>query len=178
MATIKPGQQKIQSGTEFTGRHMAFVMVGFFSVIILVNLTMAYFATHSWSGLVVKNGYIASQRFNLERAQQVTLLENGWQGLLDYKDELFLFQLQRDKAKMANDNMAPGESDCTVTGLLSRPVHEHSDVFLSFKLEGDGKYSTPHHLTQGNWELRLKAVCPAMLNEFIQHYRFVKSAKS
>ncbi len=53
----------------FTGRHMLFAMLAFFGVIIAVNLTMAVFATKSWTGLVVKNSYVASQAFNRELEQ-------------------------------------------------------------------------------------------------------------
>lgn len=57
------------SGREFTGKHMLAVMLAFFGVIIAVNLTMATLARTSWSGLVVKNTYVASQEFNA-RAQE------------------------------------------------------------------------------------------------------------
>ncbi|MFP5454579.1 MAG: FixH family protein, partial [Alphaproteobacteria bacterium] len=48
----------------FTGRHMAASMVGFFTVVIAVNVTMATVASHSFGGTVVDNSYVASQRFN------------------------------------------------------------------------------------------------------------------
>ena len=54
---------------EFTGRHMLVIMVAFFSVIIAVNLTMAFFARSSWTGAVVENTYVASQQFNRKAAE-------------------------------------------------------------------------------------------------------------
>ena len=48
----------------FTGWHMLAIMLAFFGTIITVNFTMAYLATSTWSGLVVKNTYVASQQFN------------------------------------------------------------------------------------------------------------------
>ena len=56
--------KKIDKQGEFTGRHMAIIMVAFFGVIIAVNLTMATLASRSWTGLVVKNSYVESQKFN------------------------------------------------------------------------------------------------------------------
>ena len=53
-------------GRRFTGGHMLALVCGFFGVVIAVNLTMALFATGSWTGLVVKNSYVASQHFNEE----------------------------------------------------------------------------------------------------------------
>jgi nitrogen fixation protein FixH len=55
---------KSKTAGTFTGWHMLGIMVAFFGVIIAVNLTMAYNAIHSWSGLVVQNTYVASQEFN------------------------------------------------------------------------------------------------------------------
>ena len=40
---------------EFTGRYMLAIMVAFFSVIITVNLTMAFLARSSWTGFVAEN---------------------------------------------------------------------------------------------------------------------------
>ena len=53
----------------FTGRHMLLVMVAFFGVTITVNLVLAFFATSSWTGLIVKNSYVASQEYNEKLAE-------------------------------------------------------------------------------------------------------------
>ena len=48
----------------FTGKHMALVMVGFFGVVVGVNMLLASFAVSTFSGVVVENSYVASQGFN------------------------------------------------------------------------------------------------------------------
>lgn len=48
----------------FTGKHMALLMVGFFGVVIGVNVLLATFAVSTFSGVVVENSYVASQGFN------------------------------------------------------------------------------------------------------------------
>lgn len=48
----------------FTGRHMALVMIGFFGVVIGVNMLLANLAVATFSGTVVENSYVASQGFN------------------------------------------------------------------------------------------------------------------
>lgn len=48
----------------FTGRHAAMVIIGFFAVVIAVNVTMARLASSTFGGTVVDNSYVASQRFN------------------------------------------------------------------------------------------------------------------
>ena len=49
---------------EFTGRHMAMILVTFFGIVIAVNITMARYASSTFGGLVVDNIYVASLNFN------------------------------------------------------------------------------------------------------------------
>ena len=63
---------------EFTGWHMLAIMVAFFSVVIAVNLTMAFFARSSWTGFVVENTYVASQQFNEKAAEGRAQAALGW----------------------------------------------------------------------------------------------------
>ncbi len=75
--------QNLFARREFTGYHMVAVMTLFFGTIISVNLLMAWYANTSWSGLVVKNSYVASQEFNgkLEEARRQEAL--GWKADID-----------------------------------------------------------------------------------------------
>ena len=59
--------------TEIKGRHVLGMFIAAFSVIIAVNLTLAYQAVHTFPGLEVKNSYVASQNFDVERADQLAL---------------------------------------------------------------------------------------------------------
>ena len=79
-------QTDLQDQPKFTGKHMLIVMLCFFGVIITVNLTMATLATKSWTGLVVKNGYIASQYFNENKKAHEELVAAGWRSELEYND--------------------------------------------------------------------------------------------
>ena len=61
---------------------MAILIVSFFGVIIAVNIVLAVFATRSWTGLVVKNSYVASQDFNKLQAKTDRQKAKGWQSEL------------------------------------------------------------------------------------------------
>ncbi|TIU14500.1 MAG: cytochrome oxidase, partial [Mesorhizobium sp.] len=67
---------------EFTGRHMLATILAFFGVVIAVNLTMATFASTSWTGLVVENTYVASQQFNRKAEEGRAQAALGWTGKL------------------------------------------------------------------------------------------------
>ncbi|GAA6212523.1 hypothetical protein NBRC116602_22640 [Hyphomicrobiales bacterium 4NK60-0047b] len=184
----------------FTGKHMLIVMLSFFGVIIAVNLTMATLATSSWTGLVVKNGYIASQHFNKNQEVQEKLVAAGWRSELEYSDGVFVLSLSKNSKSLVN---------CQVSGLLSRPVHENENQVLSFKYSNTGtstysmtgqkktggQYIAPikevsqgqaHEqskspLKPGRWNLEVQALCPPAEtgsshetnDKFIQTYKFL-----
>jgi nitrogen fixation protein FixH len=50
--------------TRFTGWHMSAILVGFFAVVIAVNVVMARFASTTFGGALAENGYVASQDYN------------------------------------------------------------------------------------------------------------------
>lgn len=149
---------------EFTGRHMLAVMIAFFGVIIGVNLTLAWFANNSWSGLIVANGYVASQEFNRseERIRAQALL--GWRaGLAHDGGTLTVTMTARDGTPL------PG---LALQGILRRPVTAREDVALVFKASGSGAYAAPAMLAKGQWELEVSARDPRG-QSFFETYRFV-----
>jgi nitrogen fixation protein FixH len=68
----------------FTGKHMFLIMAAFFGTIIAVNGFMAYKASNSWTGLIVKNGYVASQDFNAKVEEARRQSARGWTGDISY----------------------------------------------------------------------------------------------
>jgi nitrogen fixation protein FixH len=76
---MNPNSQKSR---EFTGRHMLLTILGFFGVVIGVNVTMATLASKSWTGLVVENTYVASQQFNEKAREGREQAALGWTGKL------------------------------------------------------------------------------------------------
>jgi nitrogen fixation protein FixH len=137
-----------QRGT-FTGRHMLGVMVAFFGVIVAVNLTMAAFAWTSWTGLVVKNSYVASQEFN-DRAkagrEQAAL---GWQGELAYEKGELRYRLVGGNGAVV---AATG-----VEVALGRPAYEAEDTSVALSPTGDGSFGGDIALADGQWIVRLTA---------------------
>lgn len=63
----------------FTGGHMLAIMLLFFGTVIAVNLSMAVLATSSWTGLVAKNGYVASIDYANDEAARKAAAARGWQ---------------------------------------------------------------------------------------------------
>ena len=91
----------------FTGWHMLTCMIAFFGVIIVVNFTMASFASKSWTGLVVKNSYVASQKFNDELAVAEAQQARGWRSQVAYENGELVFQLFDKSGKAVTKRLVP-----------------------------------------------------------------------
>ena len=134
----------------FTGWHMLGMMGLFFGTIISVNLTLAYFAGSSWSGLIVKNTYVASQKFDDEVARVEAMKARGWASALEVDAGSVRYQL-------TNALGTPIETD-SVSVVISRPVEEHSDQTLELNLMGDGSYYAAHKVDPGQWLVKIKVM--------------------
>lgn len=127
----------------FTGRRMAAIMVGGFSVIVGVNLFMAWQASSTFGGVVVENSYVASQHFNrwLDQAAQARAL--GWEARAS--------RLPDGRIALATTGLPEG---AVVTAAARHPVGRQPDAALTFAPEGTG-FTSREVLPQGRWILRL-----------------------
>lgn len=139
----------------FTGWHMLVVMVLFFGTIVSVNLTMAYFATSSWSGLLVQNTYVASQKFDDDVAQNREMLERGWVSDLTMDGSTITYSL-------ADGTGQPVFAD-TVTASVYRPVGVLDDQSVTMTQSGEGTYSAALAVDPGQWIARISAQKDGML---------------
>ena len=128
---------------------MLAIMIAFFGVIVAVNFTMAWFASKSWTGLVVESSYVASQDFNdnLELARQQAA--RGWQDEIAYVDGHLSLTLTDQKGE-------PVQLDW-VQAKLGRPASEFADRDMVLTYQGRGVYATEHELAPGLWQLLIEA---------------------
>ncbi len=132
---------------KFTGWHMLAIMIAFFAVIVAVNLTMAMFASTSWTGLVVKSSYVASQGYNDELAAAERQRLAGWTSELSYGDGLVVFAI-RDRSG------APVDA-ADVELFVGRPATERDDQTLDLIADGSGAYRAELALEPGLWSARI-----------------------
>lgn len=129
-----------------TGRHVAMIFVTGFSIIIGVNLLLAYSAISTFPGLEVKNSYVASQQFDENRTAQTAL---GWSVLAQARgDEVVL--------SITDADGAPVEA-ASLEATLGRATHVRDDQTPAFIFDGT-RYVAPAQLAPGNWNLRMKAL--------------------
>ncbi len=131
----------------FTGRHMLFVTSAFFAVVIGVNVTMAWLASSSWSGLVVENTYVASQEFNKKAAAIKALAATGISGSISMSHGVFHYHLK-------NRDGSPAAADIVVAN-FKRPVGDHEDFNISLEKAGEGSFTSSRHVPSGDWIVEL-----------------------
>ena len=127
---------------QFTGRHMAMIMVAFFATVVGVNMFMVYAATSSWTGLVVKNSYVASQNFNELTAKLEASKAFGLHGKADY----------------ANGKVAISIKDASGNPVtITNPVLEMGDAkgdanaAMPIVIQADGTLAADKQLAVGLW---------------------------
>ena len=130
---------------EFTGRHMAIILIAFFGVVVAVNLLMARLAGSTFGGIVVENSYVASQKFNhwLDEAAAEKAL--GWQAAA--------VRLPDGKVEVTLSGMASGGLALDV--VARHPLGRMPDRALAFVALGGGRFVSTSVLPQGRWRLRL-----------------------
>jgi len=137
---------------EFTGWHMAGVIGLFFGTIIAVNITLAVFATQSWTGLITKNPYVESQRFEAKRAVRLEQAAMGWKAETAYVDGIFSVTL--------TDRSGEPIKNADVRAMIGRPAFEQEDRSLSLipnrsGTRAAGTYQARTDLSAGIWMVTL-----------------------
>jgi nitrogen fixation protein FixH len=133
-----------QDISPFTGRKMAAIMVGFFAVVIGVNVLMAREATATFGGVVVENSYVASQHYNrwLDEAAAEGAL--GWTArMVRRNDGHVVVMLEGPRATNA------------LSAVARHPLGTRSDQTLQFRASADGTFVSRQALPADRWRLRL-----------------------
>ncbi len=153
---------------QIKGGHVLAMLLAFFGVIIAVNLVMAYFANSTWSGLVVSNGYVASQNFNKHLAAAKAQDALGW-------DVAFTFGKDNVRVTFTDETGAKIDT-LDVTGKLQRTVTDKEDQQLTFGWMGSGVYSAPARLAPGLWEVEIDGKGNGVA-DYHKIFRFVVKAE-
>ena len=137
-----------RSRGRFTGRHAAMLIVTFFAVVIVVNVTMAKLAMATFGGTVVDNSYVASQNFNKWLDDSATDRALGW------KVELARGADKSLEARLVDSAGVPLDR-ARVTVHVEHPLGARPPQDLVLAEVAPGIYRA--ELTPGRWRVWLKA---------------------
>jgi len=126
-----------------TGWHVFAMFVAAFSVIIGVNLTLAFQAVATFPGLVTKNSYISSQHFDADRIAQDGL---GWDVGASVSDGLLHLTILDSAGAPVQPNV--------VKATLGRATHVNDDITPAFEWNGTD-LTAPVSVVPGYWTLWL-----------------------
>ena len=129
---------------KFTGWHMLAIMVGFFGIIIAVNITLAVLAARSNTGLVVEDSYKAGLTYDRDMAKARA------DAAIDIHPKLY-FDRGMLRVALANSNGVPVEVKA-LNLTLGHPVSAKTDETLNFLVESTGVFTAQAKLTTGIWE--------------------------
>lgn len=129
----------------FTGWHMTAILVGFFGVVITVNLVMATAAISGFGGTVVDNSYVASQNYNRWLAQSAAQTRLDW---------AVAVSLDADRHVVLRPERGTLSSP-TALALARRPLGAAPALRLSFVHVGGGHLRSVQPLPAGRWQVRI-----------------------
>ena len=154
---------------EFTGWHMLAVIGLFFGTIIAVNLVLAWFAIESWTGLVVKNSYVASQNFDDKIADVKRQNRLGWKSTFKVEDGKIYFTI--------HDASGGPLSGLDVNARIGHPTDNAEDYSARLVEKGAGIYSALAPASPGQWIFDIESK-NAKGQTFREIYRIVIPAKA
>lgn len=145
---------------QITGRHVLFMMLGFFAAIVVVNGIFTYFAVASFSGLETEQAYLKGLDYNRTLTAAAQQRERGWQVDLQEGSEATAEgegRPHRFDLRYLKPDGSPLEG-LAVELELRRPGIEKGDRRVILADLGGGRYGGLVELpAQGQWKLRAEA---------------------
>ena len=130
------------------GYHVTAMFVAFFGVVAAVNFLMASFALGSFSGTVVENSYVASQKYNEWLAESRKEAAHGWTVSEPKRvgDKLQISVLNAQQKPFAN---------AQISVLADHPVGRTEPFSLALRETAPGQYISNETIPAGRWKLKI-----------------------
>jgi nitrogen fixation protein FixH len=131
----------------FTGYHMTAILIGFFGIVIAVNIYMAKLAVGTFGGTIVDNSYVASQNYNDWLAEAKRQEELDWTVKASRADN------GRVRIEITEKGVAG--AGFAVTGVAQHPLGRTPQVRLTFAGRGNGEWLSNEAVPPGRWQLQI-----------------------
>lgn len=143
---------------EVRGWHVLAALLGFFALVIAVNVGFAVVAVRSFPGEDVRRSYLQGLSYNDTIASRRAQAALGWSATARMTGDA---QRATVVVELRSRRGEPIEA-ARVTGVLRWPTDARRDVELTFASVGQGRYAAPvGALPQGRWRLRANAQDPS-----------------
>lgn len=138
-------------GFRLTGWHVLTIVVGFFTIVMTVDIGMAAMAYRTFSGEVAADPYEAGRLYNRTLAERRVQAALGWTAEIVRLDSGGLEVVVKTRDGAMVDGL-------TVSALLERPATETGKQTLAFKRTAPGRYQAEAGQWDGAWDVRVRAV--------------------
>lgn len=141
-----------QMRKEITGRHVLFLMLGFFAVIIATDSFLVYKAISTFGGIETDDAYRKGLAYNDRIAEERAQAALGWT-----KDARL--DAERGELRLTvRDKNQKGISGLQITALFGRPATNTHDRTLKLTQIGDGEYmAIVGTIEPGSWVATIAA---------------------
>ncbi|MFM8376963.1 MAG: FixH family protein [Phenylobacterium sp.] len=136
-------------GWTLTGWHVLGVVVGFFAIIIALDVWFMTLAYKTFPGQVSETPYEDGVAFNQRLAQQDAQARLGWSAAAAADPSAVRVELR--------DAQGAPVRGLEVTGRLERPATEAGRLTLRFSETAPGRYAAPVRSPSGTWDLTFTA---------------------
>ena len=139
---------------KLTGRHVLFMVLAFFGVMIVANVIFIRAAINTFPGVSEEKSYVQGLHYN------DAIEQRSKQALLGWSAEIVEVSRTNESGKivvrMTKDNTAL--TGLSLTGVLKRPTHDDADQPLTFVSNAEGLYEAEFGtFSSGVWDLVLQA---------------------
>lgn len=145
---------------QITGRHVLFMMLGFFGAILAVNAIFTYFAVASFGGLETEQAYLKGLDYNRTLTAAAAQRERAWRVELQEAPEAPVegeAGVRRFSLRYLDREGQPLVG-LAVSLELRRPGNQGGDRLISLADLGEGRYGALVDLPDpGQWKLRAEA---------------------
>lgn len=129
-----------------TGWHVLATVVGFFAIVVAVDVTFAVSAYRTFPGEVSRTPYEDGVAYNKKLAQLAAQSKLGWTPVATVASDGAVAIEVRDKAGLPVTGLS-------VAGRLERPATETGRIVLNFKEAEPGVYRARPGRLAGVWDL-------------------------
>jgi nitrogen fixation protein FixH len=139
---------------EIRGCHVLMALLGFFALVIAVNVSFAVIAVRSFPGEDVRRSYLQGLSYNETIAARRAQAALGWSATARMAGEAEAASVVVELRSRTGEPI----DTATVTGVLRWPTDARRDRTLVFENAGAGHYAAPAGaLPPGRWRLRATA---------------------
>lgn len=135
----------IKAEKELTGRHVLFMLLAFFGVMLAVNIYFTFMAVTSFRGEDVPRSYRQGLEYNQTIAARTLQNQLGWTVHVNTTESHIVLAFRDAEGQPLNH--------LKVEAKLRHPIDTAKDVPLTFTQDSQGRYKTHAPNLEGRWLL-------------------------